>query len=421
MRVSSLVTVLFGAGALAFSPTSSSPGRISLGQVANPDFKRAPLPVAIAKAYRKYNKPIPEGLANALRRHGGSKAMSLISNGTGTAQAVPGNDVDVEYLTPVEIGTPPQTMHLDVDTGSSDLWVFSTLTPKSMVDGQNLYNPNASTTSKFMKGSSWWIFYGDGSDGRGSVFTDVVSFGNLSFPKQAVQVALEVSLEFTKDSSNSGLMGLGFSNGNTILPVPQPTFFDNINSSLQQPVFTADLKRHAPGHYNFGYIDHSAYIGNISYSPVDESHSWWLFNVSGFAIGNDTFHKTPLRSIADTGTSLMMMDKRLVKMFWTQVPGARFDKDIWGYVYPCNATLPDLVLGTNTSHTQRDEPLRIPGFLLQYGRPDTNGECLGGIQDSPQLDLNIIGDTGLKAAFVVHELGPFGKSRIGFANKHVSH
>lgn len=144
-----------------------------------------------------------------------------------------------------------------------------------------------------------------------------------------------------------------------------------------------------------------------------------MFNMSGFAIGNGSFHKVPLQSIADTGTTIMMMDKRLVKLYWGQVKGAKFSTDEWGYVYPCNATLPDLVLGTNTSHTQRDQPLRIPGALLQYGNPDINGNCVGGIQDSPQLDLNIIGDTGLKGGFVVHEKGAFGKSRIGFANKHV--
>lgn len=129
-----------------------------------------------------------------------------------------------------------------------------------------------------------------------------------------------------------------------------------------------------------------------------------------------------MTSIADTGSSVMMMDTRLVSMYWAQVPGSKFSTEWWGWCYPCNVTLPDLVLGTNTSHTQRDEPLRIPGALLEYGPVDTKnqvGLCAGGLQNGPQRNLNIIGDTALKAAFVVHEKGPVGQSRIGFANKDI--
>jgi hypothetical protein len=149
---------------------------------------------------------------------------------------------DSEYLCPVQIGTPPQTLNLDFDTGSSDLWVFSSDTPAAQVGGQTVFNIQQSSTAKLLSGQSWTIKYGDGSSSGGKVYTDTVSIGGVTVEDQAVESATDVSLAFTQRPDTDGLVGLAFSTLNTVKPNQQPTFFDNAMRNLAAPLFTANLR-----------------------------------------------------------------------------------------------------------------------------------------------------------------------------------
>jgi aspergillopepsin I len=225
---------------LSGSTKLGRPGTFSLKQIRNPNFV-ANGPIQLAKIYNKYGATLPDDLQAAVDR---IRSGGTTKRTTGSAEATPEAN-DVEYLTPVSIGTPAQVLNLDFDTGSSDLWVFSSETSKSDVQGQTIYDPNKSSTAQKLQGYSWQISYGDGSSSSGDVYTDTVTVGGLTVSSQAVEVAKKVSTEFSSDSNNDGLLGLGFSSINTVQPVAQKTFFDNANASLDAPVFTADLKSDA--------------------------------------------------------------------------------------------------------------------------------------------------------------------------------
>lgn len=217
-------------------------------------------PRAVAKTYQKYGVEIPDNLVTVLQNlvftdMGGagfstesdpsgdpSGENSKANVGVGEVSAIP-EQYDSEYLAAVQIGTPPQTLCLDFDTASSDLWVFSSATPLSENHGQKIYNSTASSTAKELPNTSWFVSYGDASSSSGNVYTDVVSVAGVTVAEQAVETAYRVSGSFTNDTASSGVMGLAFSILNQVKPVKQKTFFENAMPSLAMPLFTVNLKK----------------------------------------------------------------------------------------------------------------------------------------------------------------------------------
>ncbi len=198
---------------------------------------------AVYKTYLKYGVPVPDDIVKAVAHTDALYYAEVKKRASGSAAAVPINtEFDIAYITPVALGTPPQILQLDFDSGSSDLWVFSSHLPTSQVRGQRIYTPNKSSTAKLLDGHSWSIMYGDGSGSRGNVYTDNVTVGGLTVVSQAIETAQQVSSSFTSEGHVDGLVGLGFSTMNTVSPKGQLTFFDNAKSTLEAPVFTADLK-----------------------------------------------------------------------------------------------------------------------------------------------------------------------------------
>ncbi|KAI5463254.1 secreted aspartic proteinase precursor [Mariannaea sp. PMI_226] len=385
------------------APTTSSSGKtFTVKQVKNTKFVRNGS-LALAKAYNKYGVPLPKELEETISSINSKKRRD---DGSATTSPVEG---DSEWLTPVQIGTPAQTLTLDFDTGSSDLWVFSTETSPNQVNGQTEYNPSKSSSSKKLSGATWSIQYGDGSSSSGDVYTDKVTVGGLTVSSQAVEAAKKVSSQFTSESDLDGLLGLGFSSINTVKPKQQKTFFENAQSSLDSPVFTADLRHNAPGKYNFGFIDDSAYTGQIAYTDIDTSQGWWEFTSTGYAIGNSATTRKSIDGIADTGTTLLLLPSSVVKAYYAKVSGAKLDNTQGGYVFSCKASLPTF------SFQVGGATVTIPAAYLNFAPiEEGSSTCFGGLQSSDDIGINIFGDIALKAAFVVFD---GGNNQLGWAAK----
>lgn len=260
-----------------------------------------------------------------------------------------------------------------------------------------------------MTGSSWEIQYGDGSGASGVVYTDNVEVGGITVKGQAVEVASKISAQFLQDTSNDGLFGLGFSSINTVSPSPQTTWFDSAISQglFEQNLFTVDLKHGQPGTYDFGYIDDSKYTGGIIYTNINSAQGFWEFTGTGYGIGDGYFQEQAIDAIADTGTTLLLMDDSIVEDYYSQVTGAGMDATQGGYVFPCSAELPDFVLGIGSGQAT------IPSSLITLGSIG-GSQCFGGLQSNQGIGLSIYGDVFLKAVLAVFDAD---NERFGFATK----
>jgi Eukaryotic aspartyl protease len=214
---------------------------ITLTQVKNDKFVANGV-AARAKAYSKYHGTLPADLVQAIGQSG-SKFQTFVLT-SGSAPATPADIYDSEYLVPVSIGTPAKTFNLDLDTGSSDLWVFGPEV-SAATSNHTIYNPSASSSSSTTQ-DNWKISYGDGSSASGNVYKDTVSLGGVLTSHQAVEQATQASAQFIQ-TSGDGLMGLAFESINTCTPRKQTPFWQTASSSLSQQVFVADLRYHKGG------------------------------------------------------------------------------------------------------------------------------------------------------------------------------
>lgn len=208
-----------------------------------------------------------------------------------------------------------------------------------------------------MPGSTWQIQYGDSSSASGSVGTDVVKIGSTTVQSQAVELAQKLSPQLLSQSTSNGLLGLAFSNLNTVKPRPVQTPLENMitqkDISADEELFTCYLGSYkdakdpdrGQSFYTFGSIDQSALQASgqeLQYTPIDSSRGYWMFNSPSVVINGEQFDLPNNQAVADTGTTLLMVSDAVCEQFYGQIPGAEYSEDDQGWVFPVDTSSDDL-------------------------------------------------------------------------------
>ncbi|KAK4684688.1 hypothetical protein P7C73_g5480, partial [Tremellales sp. Uapishka_1] len=344
--------------------------------------------------------PVPRG-----RTRSAGSSVSLTDYISGS--------MDVLYYGNLMIGTPAQTLTVDFDTGSADLWL-----PANCSGCQSTqFNPSASS-SYVPNGDAFEVQYGSGSV-SGVVAQESVSIAGTAVAGQYFGAVNNESDDFLSNP-NSGVIGMGFS---SISSMGKATYFENLisNKAVAAPMFGFHLtrKQTTGSQLCIGCYDSSKFTGVISWVPVI-SQTYWSVSMTGFSANGNKQNalNTTLIGAIDTGTTLIYVPTAVADAFYGQIPGAqRADQFGAGfYTFPCK-TAATLSISLNA------KPFAISMADFNLGRTASgSASCVGGVLavgDGFPDNLAIIGDAFLKSWYSVYDYS--NGARVGLASSTNNH
>jgi saccharopepsin len=220
-----------------------------------------------------------------------------------SAKYLGGEHVDVadvsnaQYFIEATVGTPPQEFTVVPDTGSSNLWLYSSTCTSLPCWYHPVYYADKSTTYE-KDGQDFVIQYGSGGV-NGYVSKDVARIGDIESPMSFGEVLSASGPSFLA-SKMSGILGLGY---NTISVDKLPTFMDQAN--LTEKSFSFYLHSNPTESYmvipgwdseNWGIID--------THKVVQEAY--WALKLTSVSKGTKKFDTSDYMAVIDSGTSLLV-------------------------------------------------------------------------------------------------------------------
>ncbi|OAX43185.1 acid protease [Rhizopogon vinicolor AM-OR11-026] len=328
--------------------------------------------------------------------------------------------LDASFYGSLAVGTPPYSFDVILDTGSSDLWIASSMC-QSTCAGTGNFDPAKSSTFKNLN-KNFNVAYGSG-EATGTLGQDVVHMAGFTITDQEFAVVTSTSLNFLVNPV-TGIFGLAWQSLASSTAMP---FWQALASSGQwtQPLMAFQLTRflndsqagglEPGGSLTMGYANESLYTGTIDFQDIpDGQASYWLQQITSMTVqGKSISLPTGSASYAaiDTGTTLVAGPPDSIAAIYAQIPGSQPGTGNWKgfYSYPC-----DTVVTVKISFGGPSWSITPDDFAFTSAGP-TSDECYGAfyaIPTSTETPSWIIGDTFLKNVYSVFRYNP---PSVGFA------
>ncbi|KAK9427967.1 aspartic peptidase domain-containing protein [Lipomyces doorenjongii] len=371
---------------------------------------------------REKRSPGSINLFKHRHRHRLAKRATGVSN---TVQQILDN-YDYLYYANVSVGTPGQNLRLQIDTGSSDIWVQSgenrfCQESSNPCNETGIFEPQDSSTYSEIS-DNFYIAYGDGSYARGDYAYDTFDIGGAAVKNLTIAVA-------TDANTTEGIMGIGYPSNEAVVSAYGSSYqYKNLPDLLVEQRFIQsrayslwlnDLEA-STGSILFGGVDHAKYSGNLVELPIDlytgESQpSEFFVTLDGVGYTNADGSRNEMVSnmgepvLLDCGTSFNYLPDGAFRAIANAL-SASYSARLDYYVQSCTVTSVNASIDFYFGGVTIKVPLReiLYPAVTSSGRQLTfsNGQpvCLLTVASNSDLGVSILGDTFLRSAYVVYDL-----------------
>lgn len=326
------------------------------------------------------------------------------------------------YFANVSVGTPPQSLRLHIDTGSSDMWtnaassnLCSTRIEPCSISGT--YDANSSSSYNFVS-NDFNISYIDGSGALGDYVTDTLRIGRQEL--DAVQFGVGY-----QSSSPEGILGIGYPINEVQVNRNRKKAYDNVpvamvNKGLIQSnaysLWLDDLEA-STGSIMFGGVDTDKFHGELQTLPIQKQFGQFrefVITLTGLAVSQNGQNRSidtslPVPVLLDSGSSLTYLPNDIVQNLYTAFRVQYSPQAGTGFV-PCSLASSGDILSFTFTSPRIDVPMHE--LVINPG-PNSDGSqqtfndgtsaCIFGIGPADGSTA-VLGDTFIRSAYVVYDL-----------------
>ncbi|TFB06390.1 Candidapepsin-8 [Trichoderma ghanense] len=322
------------------------------------------------------------------------------------------NRSDVSYYAQLNIGTPPQTVYAQIDTGSFELWVNPNCTNVQSADQRfcraiGFYDPSSSSTADVTSQSAR-LRYGIGSADVTYV-RDTIALSSSSTAMKAVQFGVAD----TSVDEFSGILGIGAGQG---FNTDYPNFVDELAAQgvTATKAFSLALgsKAEEEGVIIFGGVDTAKFHGELAHLPIvpaDDSPDgvaryWVKMKSISLTPPSDSaddkpvaFPQTSMTVFLDSGSTLTLLPPQLVRQIASALGSTQTDESGF-FVVDCALASQDGTIDFEFDGVT----IRVPYAEMIRQVSTLPPHCYLGMMGSTQFAL--LGDTFLRSAYAVFDL-----------------